>query len=236
MKLRCLIVDDEPMARKGLQEHLEAVEFLELAGVCENAIKAAGHLESGSIDLMFLDIHMPKLSGIDFLKTMKHTPMVIFTTAYSEYALEGYALDVIDYLMKPISFDRFLKAVVKARDFHLLRQRTDTQDKDFFFIKSDSKFEKIHYHDVQYVEAMQNYVVLHTKGRKLIAYITLSGLESQLPASLFIKPHKSFLVAIQKIQAVDGNELVLEAARIPISRNLKDQVMQQIVNNNLLKR
>ncbi|NJM25878.1 MAG: response regulator transcription factor [Bacteroidia bacterium] len=236
MKLKCLIVDDEPVARKGLQEHLEAVEFLELAGACENAMKAASHLESGAIDLIFLDIHMPKLSGIDFLKTMKHAPMVIFTTAYSEYALEGYALDIIDYLMKPISFDRFLKAVVKAREFHQLRHRPDKQGNDFFFIKSDSKYEKIQYQDVQYIEAMQNYVVLHTRARKLIAYITLSGLESQLPSNQFIKPHKSFLVAIGKIQAVDRNELVLESARIPISRNLKDQVMQVIVNSNLLKR
>ncbi|MBX2968809.1 MAG: response regulator transcription factor [Cyclobacteriaceae bacterium] len=239
MKLNCLIIDDEPMARKGLEEYVNEVDFLHLAGKCENAVKASPLLHEGNIDLLLLDIHMPKLSGIEFLKTLKNPPMVIFTTAYSEYALEGYALDIIDYLVKPIPFERFLKAVQKAHDFYLLKQKaeaTPTLSQDYFFIKCDHKFEKVNYSDVLYVEAMQNYCIIHTAERKMITYITFSGLESQLPIDRFLKVHKSFLVSLNKIKAVEGNEILIGNARVPISRNLKDEVMQKIIGDNLFKR
>jgi DNA-binding LytR/AlgR family response regulator len=236
MKLKCLIVDDEPVARKGLEEYVNEIEFLDLVAKCENPMKASTYIGKESIDLIFLDIHMPKLSGIEFLRTIKNPPMIIFTTAYSEYALEGYSLDVIDYLMKPISFDRFLKAAIKAKDFHNLKYRGRESASDFFFVKCDSKYEKVFYQDVTYVEALQNYVVIHTKDRKLITYITISGLESQLPREMFVKVHKSYLVSISWIKALDGNELLVGNVRIPISRNLKDDVMNLIVKNNLLKR
>lgn len=165
--------------------------------------------------------------------------MVIFTTAYSEYALEGYSLDIIDYLVKPIAFDRFLKAVQKAHDFYLLKQKAEASpspSQDYFFIKCDLKFEKVKYNEVLYVEAMQNYCIIHTAERKMIAYITLGGLESQLPADRFLKVHKSFLVAVDKITAIDGHEIVIGISRIPVSRNLKDDVMQKIMGNKLFKR
>lgn len=239
MKLNCLIVDDEPLARKGLEEYVNEIDFLHLAGKCENAVKASALLNEGNIDLLFLDIHMPKLSGIEFLKTLKKPPMVIFTTAYSEYALEGYSLDIIDYLVKPIPFDRFLKAVQKAHDFYVLKQKAEaspSHSQDYFFIKCDHKFEKVKYSDVLYMEAMQNYCIIHTAERKMITYITFSGLESQLPTDRFLKVHKSFIVALDKITAVDGNEIVIGNSRIPVSRNLKDDVMQKIMGNNLFKR
>lgn len=239
MKLSCLIIDDEPMARKGLEEYVKEVDFLHLAGQCENAVKASALLHDGKIDLLLLDIHMPKLSGIEFLKTLKNPPMVIFTTAYSEYALEGYSLDIIDYLVKPIPFERFLKAVQKAHDFHVLKQKaeaTTALSQDYFFVKCDHKFEKVNYSDVLYVEAMQNYCIIHTAERKMITYITFSGLESQLPMDRFLKVHKSFLVSFTKIKAVEGNEILIGNARIPISRNLKDEVMQKIMGDNLFKR
>lgn len=239
MKLNCLIIDDEPMARKGLEEYVHEVDFLHLAGQCENAVKASALLQEGNIDLLLLDIHMPKLSGIEFLKTLKNPPMVIFTTAYSEYALEGYSLDIIDYLVKPIPFERFLKAVQKAHDFYVLKQKAEANPQtqpDYFFIKCDHKFEKVNYNDVLYVEAMQNYCIIHTAERKMIAYITFSGLESQLPANRFLKVHKSFLVSLSKVKAVEGNEILVDKARIPISRNLKDEVMQKIMGDNLFKR
>jgi DNA-binding LytR/AlgR family response regulator len=178
---------------------------------------------------------MPKLSGIDFLKTLNSPPMIIFTTAYSEYALEGYSLDIIDYLVKPIPFERFLKAVQKAYDYHSLKHKA-TLNPDYFFIKCDHKYERISYSEVLYVEAMQNYCIIYTLGRKLIAYITLTGLEEQLPKQRFLKVHKSFLVSVDKINALDGNEILIGAARIPISRSLKDEIVQKIMGNKLFKR
>jgi len=182
--------------------------------------------------------HLLKISGIEFLKTLSQPPMVIFTTAFAEYAIEGYALDVIDYLLKPIPFNRFLKATQKAFDFHLLkhRQADEKTSSDYFFVKCDSKYEKVFYHEVLYLEALQNYSVIHTTDKKLIAYITFNGLIEQLPKELFLKVHKSYTVAVSKITAIEGNEVVVGKIKIPISRNLKDEVNDKILKNNLLKR
>jgi DNA-binding LytR/AlgR family response regulator len=237
MKLNCLIVDDEPLARKGMEEYVKEVEFLQLTGSCENAVKASAFLNDGHVDLMLLDIQMPKLSGIDFLKTLKNPPLVIFTTAFSEYALESYSLDVIDYLVKPIPFDRFLKAVQKAFDFYTLKQKAGSDSTpNFFFIKCDHKFEKVNFSDVLYIEAMQNYCILHTPERKLITYITMTGLEEQLPKDRFLKVHKSFIVSLEKIKSLDGSEIIIANVRIPISRGIKDEVVNKIMGNNLFKR
>lgn len=239
MKMNCLIVDDEPVARKGIAEYVAEIDFLNLVGECENPLKASSFLSQQNVDLIFLDIHMPKLSGIDFIKTLKNPPLVIFTTAYSEYALEGYSLDVVDYLMKPITFDRFLKAAQKAMEIHSLKRNAShprETDQDYFFVKCDSKFERLLYKEVCYVEAMQNYAVIHTKDRKLITYITMSSLENQLPKEQFLKVHKSFIVAVPHIKAIEGNEILIGEARIPISRNLKDEVVNQILGNKLFKR
>lgn len=238
MKLQCLIVDDEPVARKGLAEYVAEVDFLNLVDQCENAVKAAALLQERQVDLIFLDIQMPKLSGIDFLKTLKNPPMIIFTTAYSEYAVEGYALDVVDYLVKPITFDRFLKAAQKAHDIYALKKSGAAAEKgaDHFFVKSDSKFEKVLFSEVLYIEGLQNYAVIHTPTRKLITYITMTGLEQQLPKELFLKVHKSFIIAIPQIKAIEGNEILIGAARVPISRALKDDVVNVIMGNKLFKR
>jgi DNA-binding LytR/AlgR family response regulator len=240
MKLNCLVVDDEPVARKGIAEYVNEIDFLNLAGQCENAMKASSLLNQQAVDLIFLDIQMPKISGIDFLKTLKSPPLVIFTTAYSEYAVEGYSLDVVDYLMKPITFDRFLKAAQKALEVHSLKRSAATHlrdaQADYFFVKCDSKFEKVFYNEVRYIEAMQNYAVIHTLNRKLITYITMSSLEQQLPGDQFLKVHKSFIVAVAHIKALEGNEILMGETRIPISRNLKDEVVNQILGNKLFKR
>ena len=238
MKLTCLIIDDEPMARKGLQEYVDEIDFLECVATCESALKASHHLAEKKIDLIYLDIQMPKLSGIDFLKTLKHPPLTIFTTAYTHYAIEGYSLDVIDYLVKPITFERFLRASQKALEFFQLRARAENHpgEEDYFFVRCDSKFEKVFFKDVAFIEALQNYAVLHVPGRKLITYITLTSLERQLPKDRFIKVHKSYLVSIPHIHAIEGNEILMETCRIPISRNLRDEVIQQIMGNRLFKR
>jgi len=239
MKLNCLIIDDEPLARKGLQEYVDEIDFLHRIASCENALKASQYLNESSVDLLYLDIHMPKVSGIDFLKTLKHPPMTIFTTAYTDYAIEGYALDVIDYLVKPITFERFLRASQKAMEFFQLRARAENSagnQADYFFVRCDSKFEKVFFGEVSYIEALQNYAVIHVPGRKLITYITLTGLENQLPKDRFVKVHKSYIVSVTHIRAIDGGEILIGDDRIPISRNLRDDVIRQIMGNRLFRR
>jgi DNA-binding LytR/AlgR family response regulator len=239
MKLNCLIIDDEPIARKGLQEYVDEIEFLDCVGSCENALKASACLNEQKIDLMFLDIHMPKLTGIEFLKAIKNPPLTVLTTAYPDYALEGYTLDVIDYLVKPITFNRFLKASQRALEFFQLQFNAAQQNarpSDYFFVRCDRKFEKVYFRDVSHVEGLQNYAVIHVPGRKLITYITLTSLENQLPKDQFLKVHKSFLISVPHITAIEGDEIILNHARVPISRNLREQVINQILGNSLFKR
>lgn len=235
MKLNCLIIDDEPLARKGIAEYVREVDFLHLAGECGSAAEAAGMIVKLPVDLLLLDIQMPRLTGIDFLKSLSDPPMAIFTTAYSEYALEGYSLDVIDYLVKPIPFDRFLKSVQKAYDYHSIRRRGN-RSSDHFFVKSNGKFEKVVFNEILFIESMQNYVIIHLPAQKLMVYMTLSGLEAQLPAERFMKVHKSFVVAIDQVTAIEDNEIIIKQSRIPISRILKDEVLKRIMGSNLLSR
>jgi DNA-binding LytR/AlgR family response regulator len=238
MKLNCLIVDDEPVARKGIAEYVNEIEYLNLVGQCENSLKAGTYLAQQPVDLIYLDIHMPKLSGIEFLKTLRDPPLIILTTAYSDYAVEGYALDIVDYLVKPIAFERFLKATQKALEITRLRKIVSgkAREVDYFFIKCDNKYEKVFYDEVLFIEALQNYVVIHTRDRKMITYITLTGLEQQLPPDLFLKVHKSYIVGITHVRALDANEILIGNDRIPISRALKESVVSRIMGNKLFRR
>ncbi len=236
MKLKCLIVDDEPIACKGIQEYVKEIPFLELVDSCGSAMAAMEVLQQKTVDLILLDIQMPRLSGIDFVRALKNPPMVIFTTAYSHYALESYSLNVLDYLLKPIKFERFLQATTKAHDFYQLTHPTSQKDETYFFIKVNQQFEKIIYTDILYVEAMQNYCIIHTTGRKLICYITLSRMLEQLSAENFLKVHKSFIVSLDKVSGIAGHELQLGTSRIPISRSLRDQVTEKLLGRNLLSR
>ena len=239
--LTCIIIDDEPLARKGLKEYIADVDFLELAGEFDSPLKATDALSRQQIHLLFLDIHMPKISGIDFLRTLQHPPLVIFTTAYPQYAVEGFDLSVLDYLLKPISFDRFFKAVMKAKEHYEHRQpgpaqvHTELKD-DYIFIKADNKLVKLAYNDIVFVEALQNYVAIHTADKKFITYLTFKSIEESLPADKFIKVHKSYLVAIAKIASIEGNEIIAGTHHIPISRNLKDEVMERLLKGKFLKR
>jgi DNA-binding LytR/AlgR family response regulator len=233
--MNCLIVDDEPIARKGIREYVKDISFLNLVGECENGVKAASYLAEQSVDLIFLDINMPKISGIELLRNIKRQPLTILTTAFPEYALESYSLDVTDYLVKPIAFDRFLKACQKAFDIFTLRNGSQEHSL-FFFVKSDSKYEKIFFQEVLYIKAMQNYAVIHTHQRKLITYLTMTSIENHLPKDQFIKVHKSYIIGLRHVNGIDGNELLIGKESIPVSRNLKDEVMKIILGNNLLKR
>src|SRR5689334_108462 len=185
---------------------------------------------------MFLDIEMPRMSGLQYLKSTAVKPLVILTTAFPEYALEGYELDIIDYLLKPIAFNRFLKAVQKAKEYLELRNANITEPfTDYIFVRSEKRIEKIELKEILYIESIGNYVNIFTENKKIIAYLTLKGLEGQLPSNEFIKIHQSFLVACSKINAIEGNQVKIKNLALPISRNYRDAVMQ-MVEQRLLKR
>ena len=238
MKISCMIIDDEPLAQKGLAEYVRETDFLELVAVCDSAVKAYSILHREAIELILLDIDMPKLSGIEFLKSLKRPPAAVFITAYSQYALESYELDIIDYLVKPVSFQRFCKAVGKARDFLTKKEpeRLLVEEVNDFFLKVNSKFEKIAYDDILYVEALQNYVSVYLYNKKLISYLTLSGIEKQLPAGRFMRVHKSYIVALNKINSLEGNLITIGQQQIPVSRNVKEMLMRRVIDSKLVKR
>ncbi len=236
MMINCLIVDDEPIARKGILEHVKQIDFLHPVASCKNAIEASKVLESVPVDLIFLDIQMPKLNGIEFLKSLPNPPLVIFTTAYPEYAIDGFELDVSDYLLKPISFARFYKAALKVREYWSLMNRPVAQQtNDFFFIKCNQKLEKINFASVLYIEGMSNYIIIHTIDKKYITYLTFKKVEETLPSHLFIRIHKSYLVPLNAIKTIDQNELYVHNIRLPISKTYKEEVMKRI-DGNFLRR
>lgn len=238
--MNCVIIDDEPLAREGLASYVREVDFLQLTGTCENPLELIKLLDHQSIDLIFLDIQMPKMNGIDFLKIMPKPPMVIITTAYPSYALEGFQLNVLDYLLKPITFDRFFKSANKAKDYHRLlsnsihqgEQKAETYE-NYFFIKCGNKYEKIYFDEILYVEGMQNYVTIFTGKGKYITLLNLKSLEQNLDSKLFIRVHKSYIVSTNKIDGIEGNDIFIQSHRIPISRNYREQVIQQVVANKL---
>jgi DNA-binding LytR/AlgR family response regulator len=237
MKIKCIIIEDEPFARKILLEFVEEIEYLELIGVAENPLKAMPLLDDNKIDLLFLDINMPKINGIDFLKSFKSDANIIITTAYPVYAVEAYGLDVLDYLVKPISFDRFLKACNKAKEFRELKNNVQPNNQsDHFFIKCDNQIEKVFYDELLYAEAMMNYVLLYTNSKKMMVYITIRGLEEQLPSNTFLKVHKSFIVNISKIKSIEGNILNIGTAKISVSQNLREKVMNEIIKDKMIRR
>ncbi|SKC82145.1 LytR/AlgR family response regulator transcription factor [Ohtaekwangia koreensis] len=235
-KIRTIVVEDEPLAREGLLNYIQDIDFLEVKAACENALEANKVLSSAPVDLMFLDIQMPKITGIDFLKSIKEPPMVIMTTAYPNFALQGYELDVLDYLVKPFPFDRFLKAVNKARDFFELKTRTTEKQEpaireDFFFVKCDYRYEKIHFDDVLYVEGMENYIVIHTAAKQFMTLLRMKNIEEILPAPSFIRIHKSYIASIKAISSIDGNEVIVGNKKLPLSREKKSEILERLLKN-----
>lgn len=240
MLINCAIIDDEPLAREGIADYVKEIDFLNLVGICESPVQLIKLLDQQAIELIFLDIQMPKMNGIDFLKIVQNPPMVIITTAYPDYALEGFQLNVLDYLLKPITFDRFFKSATKAKDYHQLMVKntgTDssksTSPPDYFFVKCKNKYEKVLFSDILYIEGLQNYVTIHTRKGKYITLIYLKTIEERLDSSLFIRVHKSYIVSVDKIDGIEGNEVYIQSERIPISRNYREQVLSNIVMNNL---
>lgn len=233
MKIKCVITDDEPVARKGLQGYIEKIDFLELVGVCEDAVQLNSLLKQQPVQLLFLDIEMPYITGIEFLKTHPDPPKVIFTTAYEQYALKGYELDVLDYLLKPIPFERFLKAANKAYDWFRSKEQPV---EDYLFIKANSKLEKIDLADILFVEAMENYVAVYTRSQKIVASATLRSMQEKLPPTSFIQCHKSYIINIQAVRSIEGNVMNIDKYQVPISKYQKEEVMEKMVNSKLLKK
>ena len=225
MKISCIITDDEPIARKGLQGYVEKIPFLHLIDVCEDAIQLNNKLQETKPDLLFLDIEMPYLTGIDFLKSQNNPPKVILTTAYENFALQGYELDVLDYLLKPISFERFLKATNKAADYF---KSINSPQQDHFFIKVDGRLERVLFAEIIFVEALENYVAIYTTGKKLVTHCTLKSVQQSLPDN-FIQPHKSYIINMDHITSIEGNLLHSHGYQIPISKYQKDEVMTKIL-------
>ncbi|WP_295715605.1 LytTR family DNA-binding domain-containing protein [Mucilaginibacter sp.] len=241
-KIRCLAVDDEPYAAKIIADFIGKVPFLELAGIATSGLDALTAVRNGDIDLVFLDILMPDLTGIEFLKLCGKKCKVILTTGYSEYALQGYELDVVDYLLKPVAFERFMKAVNKISDIMhagimidkasnqgMLPIPNDTnkaqqKSADYIFIKSDSKnkFIKVNFADILYIEGLKNYILVSTKDQRLITYTTLKDFELQLPSPPFYRVHKSFIVSLEQIKLVNGNTIYIHDYQIPIGETYKE--------------
>lgn len=230
-KLSCIVVDDEPLALEIMESYIEKVDQLHLKGVFRNAVAAFSFLQQTTVDLIFLDIQMPKLNGIDFLKTLKNPPKVIFTTAYRDYALDGFELEVVDYLLKPIPFERFLKSVSRILQQPTLSEPVQKavvyespSDQPLFF-KVDKKMIKIHLNEILYIESVKDYVRVKTKDKEIITQQKISYLEESLPPHTFLRIHRSFLVAVSKIDAYSACEIEIGKTHLPIGRNYKNDVL-----------
>lgn len=241
MKSNCVIVEDEPLARNLLVEYVRKVPTLNLIEACSSAITALEVLRKNSVDILFLDVQMPELTGISLLKVLRKRPLVIMTTAYSEYALEGYELDVVDYLLKPITFERFLRAVDKATRLQAQRVTpivdttvsTPTTEQPFVFVKDGTKLVKVVFDDILYVEGLKDYVTIHTKTQKIVTLQRLKTLEDQLPSDKFIRIHNSFIVALNAIDVVHKNNVQVRTAMLPIGETYKKTFREFIENKRM---
>ncbi len=235
--IRTLIIDDEFPARKLLSEYVSKIPVLQLCGTCENAIKAMEVIQNEPIDLILTDIQMPDLSGLELVKSMAEKPLVIFTTAYAEYAIDSYELEAVDYLLKPISFPRFLQAINKVSERIKARRKDPAvaetapvkSDRDFFMVKADYKLYKIDYASLIYIEGQSEYVTFHMKDkRRITAYYSLKKLEEELPANEFMRIHKSYIVSLSNIESVEGNMVTICGQKLAIGKNYKDALLSAL--------
>lgn len=236
--IRCLVVDDEELARALLENFISRLPNLELAASCANPLEAMAVLQQQTIDLIFLDIQMPELTGVEFLRTLTKKPVVIFTTAYAEYALEGYSLDVTDYLLKPFSFERFVQAVNKA--IALLQAKAGlavgpaaagdavTPAKDYLLVKADHKVHRLKFDDILYIQSMREYAAFYTPNGRILSLSSLKSLEEILPAERFIRIHKSYIVAIGKIDTLEGNMVQVGKEKLPVGANYREELVKRV--------
>ncbi|WP_422106490.1 LytR/AlgR family response regulator transcription factor [Winogradskyella sp.] len=235
--MNCIVIDDEPLARECITNYIDQIDYLNCVGTGVSALDIPDILSEKDVDVLFLDVQMPLMNGIEYLKSNHNPPITILTTAFPNYAIEGFDLNVLDYLLKPISFNRFFSAITKAKkQYDLLRQNEtwngSNDEEPCFFIKCDGKFEKIYYDDILFVKAMQNYVIIQTKKRKYITLLFLKNVEEKLDSELFIRVHKSYVVAINKIEGFAKHELQIGSYKIPLSRNYRKEVVPKILKDN----
>lgn len=231
--LNCVVVDDEPIARDIIINYISQIPYLKLLASCKDAFEAMEIVKEKSIDLMFLDINMPRLTGLSLLRTLKTTPEVIITTAYSEYALEGFELSVTDYLLKPFSFERFVQAtekVIKKRHENILIPTIKEVPENFLFVKSDKKHIKIIINEIRFIEAYGNYINIYTSNEKIITRQTLADFEKQLPPNAFIRIHKSYVVSYSHIKHMEGNHISIGEKQLPIGKVYRDDLLKMFGN------
>lgn len=231
-KIKCLVVDDEPPAREILKQHIAGVDALELTGTCTNAVEAISFLKDHPVDLIFLDIQMPQLLGTNFIRTLKSPPKVIFTTAFRKYALEGFELDAVDYLLKPISFERFLKGINKIMQINFIVENSSSPSKEshkdaansFLYFRADRKMVKVFFNDILFIEALKDYIKIVTHGRTVVTKYVLATLVELLPADEFLRIHKSYIIAINKIESFNADCIQIAKHELPIGRLYKYDV------------
>lgn len=236
MEVRAIIIDDEPLARNVIKEYSRKLPSLNIVGECNDAICAHQIIQNNMVDLLFLDINMPKLSGIDFLKTLINPPLVILTTAYSEYAMEGFELNVTDYLKKPFSFERFCKAFFKAEELISLKNLANNnsiqieKSNNYIFIKSDKKTIKINIPDIFYIEGLGDYIKIYFSDKKIVSNLSMKKIENLLPKDDFYRIHKSFIISINKIDCIEGNLVKINNTKLPIGNSFRQNFMLHIKN------
>jgi len=238
--MKCIAVDDEPLALSIIEGFCNKVNFLDLIGKCSNAIEATEILRTHDVDLLFLDINMPHLTGVDFVKITKELPMVIFTTAYADYALTGYDLNAVDYLLKPFSFDRFLKAVSKAYELYQLKNSSKKNQEtipdvssDYLMIRVEYSTVRINISDILFIEGLKDYVKISTVNKNYVTKSSLKNVEEKLPSDIFVRIHKSFIVNLDKVDAFENNHLIIGKNQIPLGSNYRDIFMEFLDKNRL---
>ncbi|MCD7971374.1 MAG: LytTR family DNA-binding domain-containing protein [Candidatus Azobacteroides sp.] len=237
--MRCLVVDDESFAIEGVTDLIRKLNFLKLAGTCSSAIEARDMLREKGTDLMFLDINMPDLTGLELLESLENPPLTILTTAYPEHAMDGFRLNVVDYLLKPIGFQRFFQAVEKARETFLSRlslHKNEGAPASDMYIRQGDSFIKIVWEEILYVESMQNYLKLHFKDRSFIIHQTMASLEEMLPKDAFFRIHKSYLVNISHIELVSGGRIFINGKELPLSKHRKEELFNTVILKKLISK
>jgi DNA-binding LytR/AlgR family response regulator len=233
--IQCIIVDDEPVAREILESHLSKIDTIEIVCSCKSAIEAFNAINSNTIDLIFLDINMPEISGLSFAKSINKDIKIIFTTAYREYAVDGFDLQAVDYLLKPISFDRLLQAINKYQNENLVIKNTISESiideaNDYIFVRSDRKMIKINFSEIKYIESLSDYIKIHLVDKTIITRETITNIEAKLPQNKFIRTHRSFIVSIPNIDSFTNEYIEIGQSEIPISRSYKESVLKKLEN------
>ena len=234
MKIQCLIVDDEPPARELLVSYIEKMDDLEIRGQCSNALEAFAFLQRNPVNILFLDIQMPRMNGLELTKSLQQRPRIILTTAFREFAVEGFELDVLDYLVKPISFERFLKSISKYHQYNILNQPTASEnseepfEKAYMYFKVNKDLVKIFLKEIIYIESIKDYVKIVTPGRSVITYQRIGYMEEKLPENKFVRIHKSYIIAVDKIVSYNNEEVNVQSFSLPIGRNYKQQFLKQV--------